>query len=125
MTALNLKAKELLPFLPSGKDYPLALRFYQDLGFELTWTSAEMSIFKKDACRFFLQNYHNQDMQDNLMMSLEVENLDDWWAHIQAANLETKYPGVSVKPPTVFPWGKREINIKDPAGICWHIAVPA
>jgi hypothetical protein len=55
----------------------LSLRFFQDLGFTVSWKSPEMSVLRKDACCFFLQNYHNQDMQDNFMMNLDVENLDD------------------------------------------------
>ncbi len=125
MTALNLKAKELMAFVPSGKDYELSLRFFQDLGFAVTWKSDEMAVLKKDECRFFLQNYSNENMQRNFMMNLEVEDVDDWWQRIESADLEAKYPGVKIKPPTAFPWGKREINIKDPAGVCWHIGVPA
>jgi uncharacterized glyoxalase superfamily protein PhnB len=120
-----LRAKEPMAFVPSGKNYERSLRFFQDIGFEVAWKSPEMATLKKDGCKFFLQNYHNQDMQDNFMMNLDVEDLDAWWAKLQAANLEAKYPGVRVKPPTVFPWGKREINIVDPSGVCWHIGVPA
>lgn len=36
------------------------------------------------------------------MMNLDVENLDQWWTVIQAADLERKYPG-----------------------LCWHIGVNA
>jgi hypothetical protein len=117
------KAKELMAFVPSGKDYGLSLRFFQDLGFTVSWKSDEMAVLRKDACCFFLQNYHNQEMQDNFMMNLDVEDLEEWWTMIQAADLENKYPGVRVKPPQTFPWGKREINIADPAGVCWHIGV--
>ncbi len=54
------------------------------------------------------------------MMKLVVPDLDSWWAVIQAKSLDVKFPGVRLKPPTVFPWG-REVNIIDPAGVCWHI----
>ena len=88
----DLRIKEIMPFVPSGKDFALALRFFQDLGFAIAWKSDELAILTKDACRFFLQNFHNQDFQDNFMMNIDVANLDDWWKHIEAA------------------------------GVCWHIA---
>lgn len=124
MEALNLHVKEVMAFVPSGKDYELSLRFYQDMGFVIDWKSDDLALVRIGAFRFFLQNFENRNMQDNFMMNVEVADLDAWWEKLSGANLPEKYPGVSVKPPQVFPWGKREINVRDPAGICWHIAVP-
>ena len=52
--------------------------------------------------------------------SLELNDLDAYWDEIARKDLEAKYPGVRTRPPTDFPWG-REVNIVDPAGVCWHI----
>jgi uncharacterized glyoxalase superfamily protein PhnB len=123
--AMNLKAKEIMAFVPSGKDYSQALAFYRDLGFEATWTSDELSVLKKDDCRFFLQNFAHEAMQKNFMMNLEVEDLDAWWRKIQEADLAGRYPGVRATEPRDYPWGKREIHLIDPAGVLWHIAVPS
>lgn len=123
MTATH--AREIMAFVPSGSDYPLALAFYQDLGFAVDFRSEELSLLRKDACRFFLQNFAHAGMQANFMMNLEVDDLDAWWAHIQAAGLPEKYPGARFKGPETYPWGKREIHVIDPAGVLWHIAVPA
>lgn len=32
----------------------------------------------------------------------------------------TRFAGARLKEPTDFPWG-REVNIIDPAGVCWHV----
>jgi uncharacterized glyoxalase superfamily protein PhnB len=69
-----------------------------------------------------LQDFHNQKMQDNLMMFVSVENLDDWWRQILASGVLGRYPGVSAKEPTDYPWGMREVHLIDPAGVCWHFA---
>jgi hypothetical protein len=121
---MNLKATELLTFIPSGKDYTRAIQFYLDIGFELDFKSESLSIFRKDTCRFFLQNYPNSWAQDNFMMVLDVENLDDWWANLSRLDIAAKYPEVTLKAPQDYPWGKREIHLLDPCGVLWHIGIP-
>jgi uncharacterized glyoxalase superfamily protein PhnB len=123
MDKLNLKAKEIMAFVPSGEDFPLALRFYQDLGFEVDWKSDDLAVLRKDACRFFLQKLENEEMRKNFMMNLDVEDLDAWWQRIQSINLKEKYPGARAKPPQDYPWGKREIHLIGPDGVLWHIAI--
>lgn len=114
-----MNAGKLLPFVPSGKDYELAQRFFEDLGFEKIRSDEHISIFRNKEVEFFLQNYHNDEFASNYMVALSVQDLDGFWDHIQQAELEEKY-GVRVAEPTVRPWG-REISLIDPAGVCWHI----
>jgi predicted enzyme related to lactoylglutathione lyase len=52
--------------------------------------------------------------------ALEVDDLDGYWSEIEGKNLARRFPGVRLRPPTEFPWG-RELHIVDPAGVCWHI----
>jgi len=123
MEKLNLKVSGMMTFISSGSRYQTALQFYQEIGFELDWTSDSFSVLRKDNSRFFLQHYPNGWMQDNFMMTLEVENLNDWWNKLSSLDLESKYPGVKLKPPEDYPWGKREIHLIDPCDVLWHIAV--
>ncbi|WP_028549571.1 hypothetical protein [Paenibacillus sp. UNC451MF] len=116
-----MKAIQLRPFIPSGQDYGLAQRFFEALGFEKIYSDNGLSIFRIDGQDFYLQNFHNQEFQENFMIELLVEDLDGWWNQIQALELVKKFP-VRVKEPTLYPWGKREIHLIDPAGVCWHIA---
>ncbi len=119
---MNLKAKEIMAFVPSGKNYRKTLEFYKDLGFEVDWESEGLAILRKDGCRFFLQSFVNEEMQKNFMMNLEVEDLDAWWKKIESARLAERYDGVLAKPPQIYPWGKREIHLIGPDGVLWHIA---
>lgn len=118
MTLTSLK-----PFIPSGKDFQASKRFFQDLGFEVKWESGGYAELTLGAAAFLLQDYHNQEMQDNLMMAADVEDLDAWWTRIQ--KVLPKHPGARAKPPTDYPWGRREVHLVDPAGVCWHFAQSA
>ncbi|MDF2652388.1 MAG: Glyoxalase/bleomycin resistance protein/dioxygenase [Paenibacillus sp.] len=116
-----MKVNKLRPFIPSGKDYALAQSFFEDLGFEKIYSDDGLSIFRIGEQEFFLQNFYNQEFQDNFMVELVVEDLDMWWSHIQTVTVGKNYP-IKVKEPTIYPWGKREVNLIDPAGVCWHIS---
>ena len=54
------------------------------------------------------------------MVVFEVVDLDAYWAELEPQDLPGRFPGVKLRPPTEFPWG-REIHIIDPAGVCWHV----
>ena len=125
MHPLNLKANEILTFIPSGKHYERAVAFYLEIGFALDWHTPDICSFRKDNCRFLLQNNPNNWGKDNFMMVLAVEDLDDWWKHLQSLDLESKYEGVKLRAPEIYPWGNREIHLIDPCEVLWHICVPA
>ena len=117
---MKARATALIPFVPSGTDFNVALAFFADLGFETTFKNDDLAGLRFDRAEFLLQNYHLQAWAENQMIVLEVDDLDAYWAEIDALDLPAKYPGVRTKEPTDFPWG-REVNIIDPAGVCWHI----
>ena len=116
------KAKQLRPFIPSGENYDLAVNFFVDLGFTVEWEADGLAQMRLGEAVFLLQEYHNQEMQENLMLQLQVDSLDDWWAHLQTSGVLERYPGVKAKPPQDFPWGVRELHLIDPAGVCWHLS---
>lgn len=111
---------KLRSFIPSGEDYHLAQRFFADLGFEKIYSDNGISVFRMEDQEFYLQNFHNKEFQENFMIELVVGDLDGWWKHIHNTVLD-RYP-IKVKEPTLYPWGKREIHLIDPAGVCWHIS---
>ena len=121
----NLKAKEILTFIPSVVDFQTAKAFYLEIGFEIDHEDDSLAIFRMDACRFFLQNNSNNWIEGNFMMVLNVEDLDAWWSHLDSLNLPQRYKGVRLRAPEIYPWGNREIHLIDPCGVLWHIAVPA
>jgi uncharacterized glyoxalase superfamily protein PhnB len=114
--ALDLKA-----FVPA-KDFELSRRFYLDLGFQQNWGDALACELEIDGHRFLLQAFYVKEHAGNFMMSLMVENADDWWNHIQNLGLKEKYGLSMAKPPELQPWGLRVLYLADPSGVLWHIA---
>jgi uncharacterized glyoxalase superfamily protein PhnB len=58
----------------------------------------------------------------NFMMSLQVEDADAWWQHIERQGFAKKYPDIMCKPPAMQPWGIRVLYLSDPTGVLWHIS---
>ena len=116
----ELSASALLPFVPSGCDFEASRRLFVELGFEEVWASDGYAGFRNGNARFILQKFDNEEFAGNFMIRLEVPDLDAWWQAVSEKELPKKYPGLRIKPPTHFPWG-REVNFIDLAGVCWHV----
>jgi uncharacterized glyoxalase superfamily protein PhnB len=112
---------DLKAFVPA-KDYDLAKQFYVDLGFTLNSGGDQISEFQIGSFRFLLQPFYVKAHSENFMMSLNVEDADAWWEHIERIRLKEKYPGITAKPPALQPWGLRVLYLTDPTGVLWHIA---
>jgi uncharacterized glyoxalase superfamily protein PhnB len=108
-------------FVPA-KDFELSRRFYLELGFQQNWGNAEACEFEIDGHRFLLQAFYVKEHAGNFMMSLMVENSDEWWDHIQKLRLKEKYDLHMAEPPELQPWGLRVLYLTDPSGVLWHIA---
>ena len=115
MTTIEAKA-----FVPA-RDFALSKRFYQDLGFDLAWSSEDLAYLRHGNSSFLLQNFYNKDHAGNFMMHLLVEDVDAWWRHVQTQGMAVKY-SVKVEPPADRPWGMRDFVIVDPTGVLWRIA---
>jgi catechol 2,3-dioxygenase-like lactoylglutathione lyase family enzyme len=115
----NMTTVEAKAFVPS-RDFALSKRFYQDLGFDLPWSSEDLACFRQGKASFLLQNFYVSEHADNFMMHLLVEDVEAWWGHVQAQGLAAKY-GVKVEPPADRPWGLRDFVIIDPTGVLWRI----
>ena len=113
----------LKPFVPSGDDFELARKFFRTLGFKENWVNESSGLvelqYGEDVV-FLLQRFSNKEMQDNLMFSIEVDDLDGYWKFLQGSGA-LDMPGVRAKPPQDYPWGLREIHLIDPAGVFWHL----
>jgi uncharacterized glyoxalase superfamily protein PhnB len=112
----------LKPFIPSGKDFATARRFFLDLGFSVNWEHGGYAELQLGSAVFILQDFDNPTMQENLMLLAKVDDLDAWWERIRGSGVLERYPGVRAKEPTVYSWGSREVHLIDPAGVCWHFA---
>jgi uncharacterized glyoxalase superfamily protein PhnB len=115
------KVLDLKTFVPA-EDFELSKNFYLDLGFRQNWGDSQIAEFEIDGYRFLLQKFYVPDHAGNFMMSLMVENADEWWEHIHAAGLIEKYNLSLATPPKIQPWGLRVLYLADPSGVLWHIS---
>jgi uncharacterized glyoxalase superfamily protein PhnB len=115
----NMTTIEVKAFVPA-KDFDLSKRFYRDLGFDLSWSDANLAYFRHGSSSFLLQNFYNAVHAGNFMMHLLVEDVDAWWRHVEAQGISVKY-GVKADPPEDRPWGLRDFVLVDPTGVLWRI----
>ena len=106
------------PFVPA-RDFALSKRFYDALGFRKVF-DGEVAIYLAGGASFILQNFWQQQLAENFMMQLVTDDLDAWWAHIEALDLPGRFGVRPPAAPAVQPWGLRVAYVFDPAGVLWH-----
>jgi len=107
------------PFIPSGPDFDKSKQLFQELGFKIEWDGGELVGFQNGSCKFILQKYDNKAFAENLMLSVKVSDISEFWENISTKNLPEKFGIPSIRNPKEQPYGK-EVNIIDIAGVCWH-----
>ena len=112
-------AEAARPFLPA-KNFAKSRAFYEALGFTKLLDS-EVAIFSVGGTAFILQDYDPAEAA-SYMMQLMVDDLDAWWAHIEALDLPGRFGVPQPRAPAMQPWGLRLAYVVDPAGVLWHIA---
>ena len=108
----------LEPFVPSGADFEGSKQLFLELGFTINWDVGDYIGFQKDSCRFILQKYENKDFAENFMISVKIDNADEFFRLVTEKNLAEKF-GIRIAKPAQQPYGL-EINLIDIAGVCWH-----
>ena len=117
---MKTHATTLYPFVPSGPQFVRSLTFFEALGFDTVWKRDGLAGLRFGGAYFLLQDVNVPEWQTNQMMIFEVTDLDGYWSELEAKDLESLFPGVKLRPPTQFPWG-RELHIIDLGGVCWHV----
>jgi hypothetical protein len=117
----NLATVAIRPFVPGGKDYVLSKSFYEALGFTIDFDAGEAAGLSCASGGFLLQNYWQEGWAGNFMMQLVVEDLDAWWAHIEALDLPGRFGVQPPRPPALQPWGLIVAYVFGPSGELWHI----
>jgi uncharacterized glyoxalase superfamily protein PhnB len=120
MTTVPAGTERVRPFVPA-KDFDLSRRFYEALGFEKV-LDGEVAIFNAASGGFILQRHYRKEWAENCMLQLLVDDLDAWWAHIEALDLPSAFGVQAPKPPALQPWGLRTAYVYDPCGVLWHVA---
>ena len=65
----------LKPFIPSGKDFATARRFFMDLGFSVNWEGGGYAELQLGSAVFILQEFDNPTVQENLMLLAKVDEM--------------------------------------------------
>ena len=116
--------KAARPMVPA-KDFDLSLRFYIDLGFQSKVLTAGLAEMTLGSCSFLLQNHYVQQWADNFVIHLFVSDLRQWWDHLVALDLGSRY-GAKTQAPQLESWGVEVAGLIDPAGVLWRIhQIPA
>lgn len=113
-----MKFLSLEPFVPSGSNFNGSKQFFQELGFHINWEVDGYVGFQRDECRFVLQSFDNVKFAQNFMLSVKVDNVEEFRKTVMAKQLPEKY-GIRMGDIQQQPYG-REVNIIDIAGVCWH-----
>jgi hypothetical protein len=113
-----MKILSLEPFVPSGSNFDGSKQLFQEIGFTVTWDAGDYVGFGKDGCKFILQKYDNKEFAENFMISVKIDNAEQFWKEVTERKLPEKF-GIRINKPTQMPYGK-EVNIIDLAGVCWH-----
>jgi len=113
-----MQVHSIAAFVPSGADMNLSKQLFQDLGFTITWDQGDYVGFDKDGCKFILQNYNQKEFAENLMLSVNISNVEEFRNFVEEKKLVEKY-GIRISGIMNQPYGK-EVNLIDLAGVCWH-----
>ena len=113
-----MKFLSLEPFVPSGSNFEGSKQFFLELGFKINWDAGDYIGLERDGCKFILQNYDQKEFAENFMLSVKVDNAEEFWNYVNEKQLPQKF-GIRLGEPTKMPYGK-EVNIIDLAGVCWH-----
>jgi hypothetical protein len=113
-----MKVLSLEPFVPSGSNFEGSKQFFQELGFTVTWDGGDYVGFQKDGYKFILQKFNNKEFAENFMVSVKIDDAEQFWKDVSEKKLPEKF-GIRINKPTQMPYGK-EVNIIDLAGVCWH-----
>jgi hypothetical protein len=113
-----MKFLSLEPFVPSGSNFEGSKLFFQELGFTVNWAAGDYVGFEKDGCKFILQKYNEKGFAENFMISIKVDNVEEFRQSVIEKQLPEKF-GITISRPIQQPYGK-EVNVRDIAGVCWH-----
>ncbi|MFI5185346.1 MAG: hypothetical protein ACHQF0_01330 [Chitinophagales bacterium] len=113
-----MKFLSLQPFVPSGSNFEGSKQFFQELGFSISWDGGDYVGFENNGCKFILQKFVNKDFAENFMLTVGVDDADDFRAKVIQKQLSEKF-GIHIGKASDMPYG-REVNLIDPAGVCWH-----
>jgi uncharacterized glyoxalase superfamily protein PhnB len=115
----NLRVTEIKAFVPST-DFAVSRQFYQDVGFTMASEGGGVAYFHVGHASFLLQDVCTEGAAEHFMMHLLVEDVEAWWAHVQASGVVSKF-GVTCTDIEAQPWRMKDFCLTDPSGVLWRI----
>jgi len=113
-----MKFLSIEPFVPSGGNFEASKQLFLELGFNINWDVGDYVGFEREGCKFILQKYNNKEFAQNFMLSVGVDDVEQFSAIVKEKQLTEKF-GIRIGEIILQPYGK-ELNIIDIAGVCWH-----
>ncbi len=114
----------LRPFVPA-RDFALSRRFYEALGFVVSYASESVVGMTLGGCDFILQDYYVKEFAENCMLQLLVRDVDAWWARVDGAALVAEFGVRPPRAPAMQDWGMKVGFLFDRSGVLWHVAETA
>ena len=110
-----MKIDDIRVFIPSN-NYEISKSFYQSMGFKMDYVSDDLCLFENGDCSFFLQNFYNEELANNLMIQLSVLDINEAFSIITSLDkFDIKYEPIKTER-----WGK-VVYLWGPSGELWHV----
>ena len=103
-------------------DFALCQQFYEVLGFAARPLGPELAALTLGRHSFLLQKFHAPDLAKNFVMHLLVDDVDQWWRHIDSLDLAKRFKVRAPIAPKLQSWGLIVLFLFDPSGVLWQIA---
>ena len=101
-----------------------SLGFYKALGWQVNWQADENDLAELELanCRFYLQDFYNQDWANNFMMHIIVDDAKAWWQHASTVIARGNYKYARLREPKEQSYGALVTFVWDPSGVLLHFA---
>ena len=109
---MDVSFRSVTPLIPSGGPLGESLDFYTEcLGFRIVWRSETMAGIVRDGVAFNVVENDERGWADQASFSIGVTGLE-------ALYEEVRYTPARVGPLEMKPWGRREVHVIVPSGVC-------
>ena len=116
-------ASDVKIFVPA-MDSSQSIGFYDAMGWAVNWRAEDDSLAELELanCRFYLQNYYNEEWANNFMLHITVDDARAWWQHASGVIENGGYQNARLGEPSEQPYGALVTFVWDPSGVLLHFA---
>ena len=116
-------ASDVNIFVPT-MDFSQSIGFYDAMGWAVNWRAEDDSLAELELanCRFYLQNYYNEEWANNFMLHITVDDARAWWQHASGGIENGGYQNARLRDPGEQPYGTLVTFVCDPSGVLLHFA---